>query len=344
MARIELRDATIRIKDGFGGTALVNDTSISGGQTSLDIDTLAGIPNSSTVVPVGARFTIAGVGTPTLTTFTVTARNNNERQQVVVDATSGNFTLTFNGQTTGNIVYNATAGAVQTALEALSNIAPGDVIVTSPVASTWIIEFAGVYADTNVAQLTGTDVDLMGGADTITITTPQPGGVTWQLTFTPALDAGDLPADNNVITFLPQQIEIKIGDGNLTYTESKEFEYELDRGDLDTVREGNEVPLELNLEFVYEFVKTGTNESTTPVDALKGIGGAADWFSSSADPCEPYSVDLEIEHDPPCGSAEKEITLFPDFRHDTLEFDLSAATIAVTGRCNATQPTITRAA
>ena len=30
-------------------------------------------------------------------------------------------------------------------------------------------------------------------------------------------------------------------DGNVTYTEHKEYEYLLDRGDLDTVREGDEV-------------------------------------------------------------------------------------------------------
>jgi hypothetical protein len=344
MARIELRDATIRIKDGFGGTGAVDDTAIAGGNTTLEIDTLANLPNGRTTVPIGARFTIAGVGSPTETVFTVTARNSNEKQQVVVDATAGNFTLTFSGQTTGNIAFDANAAAVQSALEALSNIAPGDVVVTSPVAGTWVIEFRGAYLATNVPVLTGTDVDLTGGADTITITTPRPGGTTWELTFTPALDGADLPANNDVITFLPIQIEIKIGDGNLTYTENTEYEYLLDRGDLDTVREGNEVPMDVSMEFVYEFVRTGTSEAVTPVDALKGVGGAADWSSSSADPCEPYCVDVEIEHDPPCGTAEREITLFPEFRRDSLEFDLSAATIACQGRCNATEPTITRAA
>lgn len=340
MARIELRDATIYIRDGFGGTAAVDDAAIAGGNTTLEIDTLAGLPNARTTVPIGARFTIAGVATPE--EFTVTAVNNNERQQVVVDATSGNFTLTFDGQTTANIAYNANAAAVQSALEALSNIVPGDVLVTSPIASTWIIEFRGNFLGENVPTLSGTDVDLTGGADSITITMPNPGGTTWELTFTPALDMSDLPSDDDVITFLPVQVEIKIGEGNLTYTENKEYEYLLDRGDLDTVREGNEVPMDVSLEFVYEFVRTGSNELVTPVDALKGIGGAADWTSSSDDPCEPYCVDIVIEHDPPCGTTEEEITTFPEFRHDSLEFDLSAATIAVQGRCNATAPTIVR--
>ncbi len=41
----------------------------------------------------------------------------------------GTFTLTFDGQTTGSLDYNADADAVQSALEGLSNIAPGDVMI-----------------------------------------------------------------------------------------------------------------------------------------------------------------------------------------------------------------------
>lgn len=339
MARIELRDCTVRIKDGFGGAALVDDSAIAGAATTLEIDTITGTPASRTTIPIGARFTIDTVAD---TVFTVSARNDNEKQRVVVDATSGTFKLTFDGQQTIAIAFDAIASVVQSALEGLSNIAPGDVLVTSSVASNWVIEFKGTYLATNVAILTGQDVDLAGGGDTITITTVRPGGTTWELTFSPALDGGDLPANNDVITFLPIQIDIKVGDGNLTYTENKENEYLLDRGDLDSVREGNEVPMDVNLDFVYEFVTTGTGELITPRDALKGVGGAADWTSSSDDACEPYAVDIEVEHVPPCGTSETEITLFPDFRHDSLDFDLGAATVSAKGRCNATEPEVTR--
>ncbi len=55
----------------------------------------------------------------------------NEQQQVSTGgATGGTFTLTFSGQTTTALAYNATAAQVQAALEALSNIAPGDVYVS----------------------------------------------------------------------------------------------------------------------------------------------------------------------------------------------------------------------
>lgn len=77
--------------------------------------------------------------------------------------TGGTFTLTYSGQTTAAIAYNATAATVQSALEALSNIAPGDVVVTGSAGGPWTVTFAGTLADTNVAQLTSSGAGLTGG-------------------------------------------------------------------------------------------------------------------------------------------------------------------------------------
>ena len=50
-------------------------------------------------------------------------QKTDEHQTVrVTNATGGTFTLTFNGQTTAPIAYNATAAQIDAALEALSNI------------------------------------------------------------------------------------------------------------------------------------------------------------------------------------------------------------------------------
>ena len=100
----------------------------------------------------------------------------------------------------------------------------------------------------------------------------------------------------------------------------------------------------VSLDFVYEYVTTGTSETTSPMDALKQIGDASEWRSSSADPCEPYAVDVEIIHTPICTTQEIETTIFPDFRSESREPDLGEANISVSGRCNATQPTINRTA
>jgi hypothetical protein len=177
----------------------------------------------------------------------------------------------------------------------------------------------------------------------VTARTPADTGPTTQITFSPKLGAGTY-ADGGAVTFQANQIDIKIGDGNLTYTEHTEYQYLLDRGDLDTVREGNQVPMDVKLEAVFEHITTGTSEAITPMDALKGVGSASEWVSASSDPCEPYAVDVEVIHTPPCGTAQIETTLFPDFRADTREVNYKEATISLTGKCNATEPTVTRGA
>jgi len=339
MARIELKNCVVRFKDGFGGSAAVNDTPAQD-ETTLEIDTLAGLPDAITLVPVGARFMVVGDSD---TTFVVTDTNDNEQQSVTLTgATGGNFTLTFDTQTTGNILYDASAANVQTALEGLSNIAAGDVVVTGSAGGPWLVEFQGQYVDTDVALMIATDVDLTGTTPLVDCVLVNAGGTTWELTFTPAIQAGSVPANDAVITFYPQQIDIKIGDGNITYTENNNYEYETDRGQLDTVREGDQAPIDVNIDFVYEYITTGTSEGISPMDAIKGKGGAALWCSSSADPCEPYAIDIEVEYTPPCGGAQIETTIFPDFRPDSKEVDFGEASVSVTGRCNVVEPVVNR--
>ena len=341
MARIELKHCVIRMKDGFAGSAAVNDTPAQDDVT-LEIDTIAGIPNGDTIVPVGGRFTVIGDAD---TTFVVTAANSNEQQNVTITgATGGNFTLTFDTQTTANILYNASATDVKDALELLTNIDAGDVVVTGSVGGPWLVEFRGQYLDTDMVLMTANDVDLTGTTPLVDVVLVNEGGTTWELTFTPALQSGEVPIDDAAITFLAQQIDIKIGDGNVTYTENTNYDYDLDRGVLDTVREGDQAPMDVNLDFVYEYITTGTGETITPMDAIKQKGGASNWYNSSADPCEPYAVDIEVVYTPPCGGAETETTVFPDFRADSKEVDLGEASVSVSGRCNTVEPLVTRAA
>jgi len=336
-----LKNCVIRFRDGWAGAALVDDTSIAGANTTLEIDTLSGTPASTTIVPVGVRFSIDTVAD---TVFTITAVNSNEVQTLDLDTpTAGTFTLSWDGEgPTGAINYDATASEIQTALEGLTSIDAGDVIVTGASLGPFDIEYRGQYLATDVALMTIDGTSLTNASSAENITVKRPGATSWELTFTPALDAGDLPANSDVITFLPQQLEIKIGDGNLTYTEANEYEYDLDRGVLDTVRAGDQIPLDLSLEFVYEYITTGTGEEISPMDALKKIGGASEWVSSSADPCEPYAIDVEVVHTPICTTQEIETTVFPDFRSESREPDLGEASVAVSGRCNAIQPTVTR--
>jgi hypothetical protein len=174
---------------------------------------------------------------------------------------------------------------------------------------------------------------------TVTARVPTDSGPTTNITITPALGEGSYNSENaeGAITFINQRIEIKIGEGNLTWTEAKEYEYLRERGNLDTVKEGDEQPVEMSLEFVYEYIKTQSGQTITPVDALKQAGEASEWVSASSDLCEPYCVDILAKHCVPCGTDQDEDVLFADFRYESLDFDMGEATIAVSGRCNVSE-------
>src|SRR6266568_566109 len=84
---------------------------------------------------------------------------------------AGNFTLTYKGQTTGNIAYNATSAAVATALQGLSTIgATGCTVAGGPGNTTpFVVTFTGLLA-TDTTPLTGSGAGLTGGAFAITQT------------------------------------------------------------------------------------------------------------------------------------------------------------------------------
>ncbi|HEX2160660.1 MAG TPA: hypothetical protein VHF88_02455 [Thermoleophilaceae bacterium] len=99
--------------------------------------------------------------------------NADEQQLATVNATAGTYTLTYSGQTTVPIAFDAPASAVQTALEDLSNLAPGDVTVSGGPggvggASPYVIQFGGTLANVNVAQITASSAGLTGTATTAT--------------------------------------------------------------------------------------------------------------------------------------------------------------------------------
>lgn len=98
-----------------------------------------------------------------------------EVQTVTIDATGGTFTLTFGGQTTSAIAFDAAASAVQTALQALSTIGAGNVLVTGSAGGPYTVTFVGTLKGVNVAQLTSSAASLTGGAGTVTHATTTAG-------------------------------------------------------------------------------------------------------------------------------------------------------------------------
>jgi WD40-like Beta Propeller Repeat len=166
------------------------------------IITGAGIPAATKITRVGELNT-RGAATITLSqpakasgagvALTVAAGAGNvavnEQQTVTIGGapTGGTFTLAFTSPepaateaTTAPIAHNAEAkgaGSVQAALEGLSNIGAGNVVVTGSAAGPYTVEFKGVrYADTNVTHMSGSEAGLTGGAEpNVTVATTVEG-------------------------------------------------------------------------------------------------------------------------------------------------------------------------
>jgi hypothetical protein len=98
-----------------------------------------------------------------------------EEKKINVLATAGEFTLTFEGVTTGDLPTNATAAAIQTALEALPGIGAGNVSVSGTFATDgfwhYRVAFRGDLAKTNVGPLVAAE-----GSSPLTSNEGQSGG------------------------------------------------------------------------------------------------------------------------------------------------------------------------
>ena len=91
--------------------------------------------------------------------------------------TGGTFTLTFGGQTTSNIAYNASASAVQSDLAALTSVGSGNVVVTAAVNGGWEVRFAGTLAGQFQTQMTANGSGLTGGTSpSVVVSTLSLGG------------------------------------------------------------------------------------------------------------------------------------------------------------------------
>lgn len=91
--------------------------------------------------------------------------------------TGGDFTLTFEGETTAAIAFDAVAADVQAALEALDNIEVGDVVAGGgPFPDTPVtVTFGGQYADEDVDEMTATSGLTGGSTPAVAVTTSTPG-------------------------------------------------------------------------------------------------------------------------------------------------------------------------
>lgn len=105
----------------------------------------------------------------------------NEVQTATVTGspTGGTFTLTFGGETTNPIAYNAAAATVQAELLDFDVFNPGDLTVTGSAGGPYTVTFGGDFAATDVDALTASGAGLTGGTTpdvTIATSTAGTGG------------------------------------------------------------------------------------------------------------------------------------------------------------------------
>ncbi len=121
------------------------------------------------------------VGSSLIQNFDLGSPAVNEIQTIVPGGvvSGGTYTLTFDGQTTAPIAGGASASAVQAALEALSNLATGDVVVTGGPLTTGplVLTFGGTLANVDVQQVTVDATGLTGTDPTAIGSTATNGGV-----------------------------------------------------------------------------------------------------------------------------------------------------------------------
>lgn len=207
----------------------------------------------------------------------------------------------------------------------LSTMAVDNITGTIPVGATFTIG-----SDPNVYTVTAQSATL---------------GATTSITFKPPL--GVMATNDEVITFGGRQLQIKIGDGTVSFDEKRVMEYKKDRGLLDTVREGDQEPMEVKLDVRWEFLRSDsadpvTDMSPQPEEVLKNIGAASTWVTSAADPCEPYAINILILYDPLCPSVKDEAILLTDYRWESINHDTKQGMLMTTGKCNVTEATVSR--
>jgi hypothetical protein len=167
-------------------------------------------------------------------------------------------------------------------------------------------------------------------------------------------------------------VAVKVGEGNISWTEARGITYKRDHGRLVSVDStgqevyvgeaiaGDESPCEVSFDIVFEsYISSGTE--VDPVSALKGTSTATkyangtskptkivegdsgdldDWTNADTiDTCAPWSVNLVAQFDPGChADAQVEVLWFPRFRWDSLQFDISNGQISCQGKCSALKP------
>jgi hypothetical protein len=141
-----------------GGSVTLTSSSASANQWNLNGNPIGGETNQTNIATASGNYTVTVTGgscsaTSSITTVTVNAFPAtpgiaiSNVQTVTVTGGAGTFALTFNGQSTASMAFNATAAAVQSQLNALSTIGGvGGSVSVSLSAGVYTVTFAGTLS------------------------------------------------------------------------------------------------------------------------------------------------------------------------------------------------------
>jgi hypothetical protein len=154
--------------------------------------------------------------------------------------------------------------------------------------------------------------------------------------------------DGTAVT--PQELEFVMGDGNATIKYGNNYNYRLNRGKIagGSVTRGDDMPMEVSLigEFVGFKARGDLLADMSPTEFLDGGNGDVSLVSTGANECDPFACDIMIEQvrDSDCDPGyEPEVTMLNEFRADSVDVDLKAGTMNISGKCFTTRPVSTRA-
>ena len=105
----------------------------------------------------------------------------------------------------------------------------------------------------------------------------------------------------------PGEVEVKLDEGNLAWSESRPVEIISDRGTLDHARRGAEQLIELTFSMRYTSHLDPNSASPTVYEALTRQGAASAWVSQNFGDSDDYSVNLEFTVADPAGGTDEVI-------------------------------------
>jgi hypothetical protein len=136
-------------------------------------------------------------------------------------------------------------------------------------------------------------------------------------------------------------VEVRVGEGNLTYSEKRTVDLDKNRGRLSRTKEGEEEPVEVSFAFLWEYLKGKTADPPTLEECLKGE--ADGWVSAATNPSSggldekaPFTVHIQVvREDGDCGETEQ--YAFAEFTYTEITHDMKNGTIDCRGICNRVQ-------